>query len=108
VEEMCDARTNLLKLRTLIFKGNSYASNLKDIMKTNLIYETRGSKRERGIGKTNLERLDQALVEVPSKKEIIKSNLIESFFKSRLPVQLRRCPPFGATVLSQCTPIRAG
>jgi hypothetical protein len=31
--------------------------------------KTGGSKRLRGIGKTNLERLDQALVEVPSKEE---------------------------------------
>jgi predicted component of type VI protein secretion system len=39
VEQMCDARTNLLKLRTLIFKGESYASNLNNIIKMNLIYE---------------------------------------------------------------------
>jgi hypothetical protein len=39
VEQMCDARINLIKPRTLIFKGESYASNLKNIMKTNLIYE---------------------------------------------------------------------
>jgi hypothetical protein len=38
---MCDARINLIKLRTLIFKGESYAYNLKNIMKTNLIYENR-------------------------------------------------------------------
>jgi predicted component of type VI protein secretion system len=41
VEQMCDARTNLIKLRTLIFKGESYASNLENIMKMNLIYENR-------------------------------------------------------------------
>jgi hypothetical protein len=41
VEQMCDARINLIKLRTLIFKGESYAYNLKNIMKTNLIYENR-------------------------------------------------------------------
>jgi hypothetical protein len=39
VEQMCDARTNLIKLRTLIFKGEIYASNLKNTMKTNVIYE---------------------------------------------------------------------
>jgi hypothetical protein len=39
MEQMCNARINLIKLRTLIFKGVSYASNLKNIMKTNLIYE---------------------------------------------------------------------
>jgi nitrate reductase NapAB chaperone NapD len=39
VEKMCDARINLIKLRTSIFKGESYASNLENIMKTNLIYE---------------------------------------------------------------------
>jgi hypothetical protein len=33
VEQMCDARTNLLKPRTLIFKGEYYASNLKNIIK---------------------------------------------------------------------------
>jgi predicted component of type VI protein secretion system len=33
VKQMCDARTNLLKPRTLIFKGESYASNLKNIIK---------------------------------------------------------------------------
>jgi hypothetical protein len=36
---MCDARINLIKPRTLIFKGESYASNLRNIMNTNLIYE---------------------------------------------------------------------
>jgi hypothetical protein len=41
VEQMRDARINLIKLRTLIFKGESYASNLENIMKTNLIYENR-------------------------------------------------------------------
>jgi hypothetical protein len=39
VEQMCDARINLIKSRTLIFKGESNASNLENIMKTNLIYE---------------------------------------------------------------------
>jgi hypothetical protein len=39
VEQMCDARINLIKPRTLIFKGETYASNLKNIMKTNLIDE---------------------------------------------------------------------
>jgi hypothetical protein len=39
VEQMCDARTNLLKSRTLIFKKNSYASNLRTPKETNLIYE---------------------------------------------------------------------
>jgi hypothetical protein len=41
VEQMCDARINLTKPRTLVFKGKSYASNLKNIMKMNLIYENR-------------------------------------------------------------------
>jgi hypothetical protein len=41
VEQMCDARINLIKPRTLIFKGESYASILKNIMKMNLIYENR-------------------------------------------------------------------
>jgi hypothetical protein len=39
VEQMCDARINLIKPRTSIFKGEPYASNLENIMKTNLIYE---------------------------------------------------------------------
>jgi hypothetical protein len=39
VEQMCDARINLIKVRTLIFKGESYASNLENIMKMILIYE---------------------------------------------------------------------
>jgi hypothetical protein len=52
--------------------------------------------------------LDQAFVEVPSKEEVSKFNLIKSFFKSRLPFRLRKRPPFGATVLSQHTPIRVG
>jgi hypothetical protein len=50
--------------------------------------KARGSKRKRGVGKTNLERLDQAFVEVPSKEEITKWNLIKSIFKSQFPVQL--------------------
>jgi hypothetical protein len=41
VEQMCDARINLIKPRTLIFKGESYAYNLENIMKMNLIYENR-------------------------------------------------------------------
>jgi hypothetical protein len=52
--------------------------------------------------------LDQAFIEVPSKEEINKFNLIKGIFKSRFPVRLRKGPPFGATVLSQRTPIRAG
>jgi hypothetical protein len=32
VEQMCDAKINLIKPRTLIFKGESYASNLENIM----------------------------------------------------------------------------
>jgi hypothetical protein len=67
-----------------------------------------GSRRYRVVGKTNLERSDQAFVEVPNKEEIVKLNLIKNIFKSRFPIQLRRRPPFGATVLSQRTPIRAG
>jgi hypothetical protein len=39
VEQMCDARINLIKPRTLIFKGESYASNIENVTKTNLIYE---------------------------------------------------------------------
>jgi hypothetical protein len=42
VEQMCDARINLIKPRTLIFKGEYYASNLENIMKTNLICERGG------------------------------------------------------------------
>ena len=45
---------------------------------------------------------------VLSKEEVAKLNLIKSIFKSRFPVQLRKRPPFGATVLSQRTPIHAG
>jgi hypothetical protein len=41
VEQMCDARINLIKPRTLIFKGGSYASNLESITKTNIIYQNR-------------------------------------------------------------------
>jgi hypothetical protein len=37
VEQMCDARINLIKPRNLIFKGEYYASNLESITKTNLI-----------------------------------------------------------------------
>jgi hypothetical protein len=33
VEQMCDKGINLIKPRTLIFKGECYASNLKSIMK---------------------------------------------------------------------------
>jgi hypothetical protein len=41
VEQMCDAWVNLIKPRILIFKGESYASNIESIIKTNLIYENR-------------------------------------------------------------------
>jgi hypothetical protein len=37
--QICDARINLIKPRTLIFKEEFYASNLENFMKTNLIYE---------------------------------------------------------------------
>jgi hypothetical protein len=70
--------------------------------------KTGGRKRQRGISKTNLKRLDQVFVEVSIKEEIAKLNLIKSIFKSRHPVQLLRRPPFGANVLSQRTPIRVG
>jgi hypothetical protein len=33
----------------------------------------------------HLERLDQAFIEVPSKEEVTKFNLIKSIFKSRFP-----------------------
>jgi hypothetical protein len=52
--------------------------------------------------------LDQAFVEVPNKEEVKKFNLIKNFFKSWFPVRLRKRPPFGATILSQRTSIRAG
>jgi hypothetical protein len=55
-----------------------------------------------------LERLDQAFVEVLRKGEVNKFNLIKIIFKSRFPVRLRKRPPFGATVLSQRTPIHVG
>jgi hypothetical protein len=35
-------------------------------------------------------------------------NLIKSLFKSWFPVRLRKRPPFGTPVLSQCIPIHAG
>jgi hypothetical protein len=38
---MCDAGINLIKPRTLILKGESYASNIENIMKTNLLYENK-------------------------------------------------------------------
>jgi hypothetical protein len=41
MEQMCNARINLIMLRTLIFKGESNASNLENIVETNLIYENR-------------------------------------------------------------------
>jgi hypothetical protein len=37
VEQMCDARINLMKPRTLIFKGESNTSDLENITETNLI-----------------------------------------------------------------------
>jgi hypothetical protein len=52
--------------------------------------------------------LVQALVEVPSKDEQTKLNLIKSSFKSRLSFQLEIRSPFGVIVLSQRTPIRVG
>jgi hypothetical protein len=39
--QMCDARINLIKPRTLIFKDQPYASNIESITKTNLIDENR-------------------------------------------------------------------
>jgi hypothetical protein len=76
-------------------------------MRTHLIYKTPKVERERG-GKTNLERFDRALVEVPTKEELSKTNLIKSLFKTWLPFQLRRRPPFGTFVLSRRAPIHAG
>jgi hypothetical protein len=67
----------------------------------------RSSKTYRGIGKTNIERLDQALVEVPSKEEIAKLNLIKSIFNiASRPTP--KMPTFGTIVLSQRTLIRVG
>jgi hypothetical protein len=39
VKQMCDVRINLIKPKTLFFKGESYASNLENITEMNLIYE---------------------------------------------------------------------
>jgi hypothetical protein len=55
------------------------------------------------------ESLDHAYVVAPNKiDEDRKANLTKSIFKAWPPVRFRRRPPFGATVLSQRTPIRAG
>jgi hypothetical protein len=52
--------------------------------------------------------LDHAYVVAPNKiDEDRKANLIKSIFKSWPPIRFRRRPPFGATILSQRTPIRA-
>jgi hypothetical protein len=48
---------------------------------------------------TDLESLDHAYALAPNK--------IDEYRKAN-PVRFRRRPPFGATVLSQRTPIRAG
>jgi hypothetical protein len=93
---------------TLILK-RGFASNIRKHQENQSnLRNTKGSKRYRGIGKTNQEKLDRALVEVPSIDEQRKLNLIKSLFKSWLLFQLRRRPPFGATVMSQRNPIRAG
>jgi hypothetical protein len=85
---MCDERINLIKPRALIFKGESYASNLKNTMKTNL---------ER-LDQANLERLEQAFVEVPSKEEINKFNLIKASLNHGFPSDSENAlllePPF--------------
>jgi hypothetical protein len=58
---------------------------------------------------TDLESLDHAYVIAPNKiDEYRKANLIKSNFKPSLPVRFWRRPPFGATVQSQRTPVRAG
>jgi hypothetical protein len=106
---MCDPRVELIK--PIIFDLQVVKLMhliLKNIMKMNLIYLKLEVARDRGgVDKTDLERLDQAFVEVPN-KEVNKFNLIKSFFKPWFPVRLRKHPPFGATVPSQCTPICAG
>jgi hypothetical protein len=58
---------------------------------------------------TDLDSLDHAYVVALNKiDEDRKANLIKSIFKMLPPIRFQRCPPFGATVLSQCTPICAG
>jgi hypothetical protein len=58
---------------------------------------------------TDLESLDHAYVVAPNKiDEDRKVNLIKIIFKLWPPIRFRRRPPFGAIVLSQQTPIRAG
>jgi hypothetical protein len=48
------------------------------------------------------------LVEVPSKRRSSKSNLIRSLFKPWFPLRIRKHPPFGTPILSQCIPTHAG
>jgi hypothetical protein len=58
---------------------------------------------------TDQESLDHAYVVAPNKiDEDRKVNLIKSIFKPWPPIRFRKRPPFGATVLSQRTPIRSG
>jgi hypothetical protein len=51
--------------------------------------------------------LDQAFVEVPSKEEVTSSISLKASLNHGFPSDSKRLP-FGATVLSQRTPIHAG
>jgi hypothetical protein len=58
---------------------------------------------------TDLESLDHDYVAAPNNiDEDRKVNLIKSIFKLWPPFRFQRSPPFGETILSQRTPIRAG
>jgi hypothetical protein len=87
---------------------NQVASSLRDHQENTSNLLTQEVEREiKEI--SDLESLDHAYVVAPNKiNEDRKSNIIKSIFKPWPPVQFQRRSPFGATVLSQRTPFRAG
>jgi hypothetical protein len=87
---------------------NQVASNLRDHQENTSNLLTQEVARE-NKEITDPESLDHAYVVAPNKiDEDIKANLIKNIFKLWPSVRFRRRTPFGATVLSQRTPIRAG
>jgi hypothetical protein len=87
---------------------NQVAPNLRDHQENTSNLLTQEVARE-SKEITDLESLDHAYVVAPNKiDEDRKTNLIKSIFKPWAPVRFRRRSPFGATILSQRTPIRVG
>jgi hypothetical protein len=89
---MCNARSNLIRRKHFDLERVGFASNLrKSHESTSSTKHRRWQEKER---ETQSRDWIGCFVEVPKQRRIKQTNLITSLFKSWLPFQLRRHPPF--------------